>query len=144
MTNPSPPKLLPISQDLEVRPPVSEQGFTVTDSDWSYLRKKISQISTGEIGYHTAGSVCLGIAGSAFVAALTLPENTIIYGTRSSLVCWGVVILFGICGVMAYIFSQGQRKLTVRTKDGVMEEMERIEKRCKPLSSDKSISKCWL
>ena len=136
MTNHSSPKTLPISQDLEVRPPVSEQGFTVTDSDWSYLRKKISQISGGEIGYHTAGSVAFGIAGSAFIGAITLPENTKLYDIQSSLLCWGIVFLFSICGFMAFFFSRKQRQLTAQTIDDAIEEMNRIEKRCKPLPSE--------
>lgn len=132
MTDHSSPKTFPISQDLEVRPPVSEQGFTVTDSDWSYLRKKISQISSGEIGYHTAGSIALGVAGSAFIGAITYPENAKLYGIRGGLFCWGVVLLFGICGLMAFFFSRKQRQITARTKSDALEEMNRIESRCKP------------
>jgi uncharacterized membrane protein YuzA (DUF378 family) len=133
MVNNLSPKALPISQDFEVRPPVSEKGFTVTDSDWSYLHKKISQISTGEIGYHTAGSVALGVAGSALIGAITLPESTKLYGMQSSLLCWFLFGLFGICGLMAFLFSREQRKFTVRSKNDALEEMSRIEKRCNPI-----------
>jgi len=132
MANNLSPKTLPISQDFEVRPPVSEKGFTVTDSDWIYLSKKISQISTGETGYHTAGSVALGVAGSAFIGAISFPESTKIYGMQSNLLCWLLFGLFGICGLMAFLFSKEQRKLTVRSKDDALEEMSRIEKRCNP------------
>ena len=136
MNDSTPSKMLPISHDLEVRPPVTEQGFTVSDSDWSYLKKKISQISTGQIGYHTAGSVSLGIAGSAFVALLTLPQDVLLYGIKSSFLCWGIVLVFGICGIMAFVFSQKQRSFTIRAKDDAIEEMDRIEKRCNPLVSN--------
>jgi uncharacterized membrane protein YuzA (DUF378 family) len=132
MVNNTSPKTIPVSQDFEVRSPVSEKGFTVTDSDWSYLHKKISQITTGEFGYHTAGAVALGVAGSALIGAITLPATTKIYGIQSSIICWLLFGLFGICGLMAFLFSREQRKLTARTKEDALEEMARIEKRCNP------------
>jgi hypothetical protein len=132
MNNPSSPGYLPVSQDFQVRQPVAEQGFMVTDSDWAYLKKKVSNIGPGGVGYHTAGSVALGVGGSAFVAALSVPKDLTLYGVSSNLLCWGVFLLFGIFGFMAFHFARAQKKVAGRSIEDAMEEMNRIEKRCRP------------
>ena len=131
LNNPSTSGTFPVSQDFQVRPPISEQGFMVTDSDWAYLKKKVSNIGSGGVGYHTFGSVALGVAGSAFVGALTVTKSNSLLGYPSNLLCWLVFFLFGICGYMAFHFAKTQRKADGRSKEDAMEEMNRIEKKCR-------------
>jgi hypothetical protein len=132
LNNPSSSGILPVSQDYQVRQPRSEPGFMVTDSDWSYLKKKVSNIGSVGGGWHTFGSVALGVAGSAFVGALTASKNISILGYSSNLLCWGVFFLFGICGSMSLYFARTQKKVAGRSIEDAMEEMNRIEKKCRP------------
>jgi hypothetical protein len=132
MNKPPPSGPLPLSQEFQVRRPVEEQGFMVTDSDWAYLRNKVSNIGPSGVWYNTAGSIALGIAGSALVGALTVPKDLSIYDIPSKIICGTAFLICVISGSMAFYFSSAQRKVSGRTIEDAMEEMNRIEKRCRP------------
>ena len=66
-----------MSQDYEVVPPQKKRAYPILIEEWEHLKKKIHCISDNANLYHTIGSALIGVAGSAFVVALTFgqPED---------------------------------------------------------------------
>jgi len=69
-----------MSQDYELIPLKKQRAYPILIEEWCYLKENITKIGDDANFYHTIGSVLLGVAGSALVAALTLdlpkPQGT--------------------------------------------------------------------
>ena len=61
-----------MSQDYEIAQPKKKMAYPILVEEWDFLIGKIESISDDENIYHTIGSIFLGVAGSALIAALTL------------------------------------------------------------------------
>lgn len=121
---------VPISQEFQVRTPVEEEGFMVSDGDWKYLKDKVDEITTGSLGYHTFGSVAAGVAGSALVGALSIPTGVSFFETPSMVICWGIFLISVISSAMAFWYAHQQKGFVARSKRDAVAEMDRIEARC--------------
>jgi len=117
------------TQDFEIQKPARGRAYLVPVLDWDHLKEKVRGIESSGLNFQTAGSIFWGIAGTAFVGALSVPKDLTVMGAPSVHFCWGIAIIGVICGSMALYFAGRQRKLSNHTKQDVISEMERIEKR---------------
>lgn len=121
---------LQVSQQYQINQPAVEQACLVPEQDWAWLKKRVGRIQTGSLAFHTTGSILLGIAGSAFIAAITVPKpDDKIEGFAVTLTCWSVLGLCLISGLLALYFASQQRKERETTKDEVLEDFGRLEAR---------------
>jgi hypothetical protein len=119
-----------LSQQLQITPPAAERACPIPEQDLCILRNRIGRIQTGSLLFHTAGSILLGVAGSAFVATLTLPKpSDKIESFTVSVTCWAIFGVFLLSGCMALCFAKLQRKERETTKTEVLEEFDRLEAR---------------
>ena len=125
MTEQTPP--FHISYKYEVVPLKKERGYLIPISDWEYLKKRVKLIKSVDSIFHTIGSILLGVAGSAFLAALTLPKAITHVGSSTILVCWAVFGVTLTSGLLSLHFASQQRKVVTCSKDGVLDEMDRLE-----------------
>jgi len=120
-----------MSQDYELVPPQKKRAYPILIEEWQHLKEKIQNIRDNANLYHTIGSALIGVAGSAFVAALTLnipvPED----GSTPMpvVISWFIFISASICGALALFFGHSQRKIQNSNANDVIEHMELIEKR---------------
>ncbi|TLD52174.1 hypothetical protein EYY28_14120, partial [Escherichia coli] len=100
-----------MSQDYEIAQPKKKMAYPILVEEWDFLIGKIESISDDENIYHTIGSIFLGVAGSALIAALTLdlPSDDG-YMPRQILISWYVFWASLICGVLSMFFG---RKLSL-------------------------------
>jgi hypothetical protein len=125
MTNEKP---FSISHDLEIIPPKKEKVYLIPQSDWTFLRSKIDRIHSGDLFYHTIGSISLGISGSALIAWFTIPNNiTNIYQTSLLLLTIFFFTLF--IGALSLLFAYQKRVIVASSKSDVLEEMDRLKNR---------------
>ena len=117
------------AQQLEVTVPSTGLCFPIPESEWQYLKNKINRIQQPKFLFQTIGSAALGVTGSAFVAAVTLPNTLVIAGVPGTLICWGLTIVFLFGGVLSLFFARNQKQLILLTREDVLEEMRRIENR---------------
>jgi len=123
---------LNVNRPLGVLEPEKENAYPIPLSDWSFIRNKIRKIEQPTVLYNMIGSVLLGVAGSALLAAVVLQKapDTISVGVH--VFCW---MLFAFCllsgiGVL-YFDNRTRRKYNTGTKEDVLEEMDRLEKHFK-------------
>jgi hypothetical protein len=119
---------LSISQDLQIMSPKKEDAYPIPDSDWNYLQAKVSKIASPDLIYHTIGSILFGVAGSAFIALLTLPEEIEIIG-KLFYILWAIFATAFICGGLCFFFSYHKRKYITCSKEDVLDEMNRLVKK---------------
>ncbi|MFQ5794804.1 MAG: hypothetical protein ACE5JP_07130 [Candidatus Bipolaricaulia bacterium] len=117
MSNQGPPTVT-VAKDIEFLPPKKEQGIPITISDWSHLKTRIRRLGIDSLLFHTIGSVILGFAGSALIAALTLPQR--VEPTESEIVIWVIFVAALFIGVLSLYFAH-------QTRGGVLDEMRRLE-----------------
>ena len=118
-----------VSQGFEVHKPQKGKAYIIPVQEWDHIKQRIGRIESIGLGFHTAGSLLLGVAGTAIVAALTMPPGTTVFNTPSNQICWGIGLVSGICGAMALYFASRQRDIMSYSKQDVISEMDHIEKR---------------
>jgi len=118
-----------ISHDYEILPPEKEKAYPIPMSDWEYLKKKLRAIQSTVPLFHTVGTVLLSVAGSALLAAISLPRVESQIGSSTISICWVIFIATLISGLLSMYFASQQRKVVSASKDDVLDEMERMEHR---------------
>ncbi|WPJ95405.1 hypothetical protein SH580_18455 [Coraliomargarita algicola] len=120
-----------MSQDYELVRPLKKRAYPILIEEWEHLKGKINSICDNANLFHTAGSVLLGISGSALVAALTLNLPALPNGETPMpiVLSWLIVVSALVCGCLALFFGHHQRKVQNSTAEDVVEHMELIEKR---------------
>lgn len=121
---------LEIAQGLSVVVPEKEEAYPIPRSDWDYLKDKVNRIAMPSSFYNTMGAVLIGIAGSALVAGITLRGNLAEDKDFVLYACWSIFAVTLICGAFAIcVHYLTQKKSSTISKDDVVEEMDRLEKR---------------
>ncbi|MBI1924438.1 hypothetical protein HYR99_09320 [Candidatus Poribacteria bacterium] len=122
---------IPVSQKYKMLIPVEEDAYMIPISDWNNLHEKIKRIdSTTGLLFHTIGSVLLGVAGSALVGALT---------SQNQIPCWAIFAVSLISGLLSLYFASQQRKLDIYSKDDILKEIHRIERRYRTDSQSSNV-----
>ncbi|MGS0118368.1 hypothetical protein ACUOJD_28835, partial [Escherichia coli] len=100
-----------MSHHYEIAQPKKKMPYPILVQDWDFLIRKIQSISYVENIYHTIGSIFLGVAGSALIAALSLdlPSDDG-YMPRQILISWYVFWASLICGLLAMFFGRKNKK----------------------------------
>ncbi len=124
-----------MSQDYEIAQP--KRKWLTLFLLWDFLIGKIESISDDENIYHTIGSIFLGVAGSALIAALTLdlPSDDG-YMPRQILISWYVFWASLICGVLSMFFGRKNKKINRTSAKDIVQQMRLIEKRYEQGSMD--------
>lgn len=115
-----------------------DRCFAIPDSEWAYLHQKVGKLEQPKILYQALGSASFGVAASALVAALTISKDLVISDSPSKVLCWVLTLCFTVIGVLSTYFGTQQKHLLLRSKDDVLAEMERIEKRYRQESTEKT------
>lgn len=120
-----------MSQDYELVTPKKKRAYPILVEEWEHLKTKISSIKDNANFYHTAGSILLGVAGSALIAAITLDMPEVVEGQTPMpiIIAWFSFITFGICGSLALLFGSKQREIQQTSTNEVIQQMTLIEKR---------------
>ena len=114
-----------IAHDVEVVRPSRENAFPIPVSDWNFLKDKIQKLAAPQAIFNSIGSGLLGVAASALVASLTLPENT---SVKILIISWSVFAVSLICGVLCLVFDHHNTKdFSTVHKQHILDEMSRIE-----------------
>lgn len=121
-----------MGHEYDVIVPRRETAYPIPGSDWDYLKTKVSRVSTPGLIHHTVGSAFLGVAGSAFVAALTLPDTTEQGPAVIRVVVWAVFVVTCVCGAVTLWYAHKERSRDTDWKKDVIEEMDRMEQKYKP------------
>lgn len=126
-----------MSQDYEIAQPKKKMAYPILVEEWDFLIGKIESISDDENIYHTIGSIFLGVAGSALIAALTLdlPSDDG-YMPRQILIPWYVFWASLICGVLSMFFGRKNKKINRTSAKDIVQQMRLIEKRYEQGSMD--------
>lgn len=119
-----------ISQNYEILELEKGKAYPIPVSDWDYLKKKVERIGPTSLTFHTIASVLLGVAGTALVSALTLPNVMTQTGYFAVWVSWLVFGVTSISGLLSWYFSRRERKVLACSKGDFLEEMVRLERRC--------------
>ena len=120
-----------MSQDYELIAPQKKRAYPILVEEWRYLKARISAITDDANLYHTIGSILLGVAGSALVAALTLDLPNSEQGTMAMplIIAWFICVSAVICGGLSLLFGGKQREIQSSSTQDVIQQMEFIEKR---------------
>jgi hypothetical protein len=120
-----------MSQDYELIAPQKKRAYPILVEEWLHLKDKISAITDDANLYHTIGSILLGVAGSALVAALTLDLPKSEQGTMAMplIIAWFICVTTVICGGLSLLFGGKQREIQSSSTQDVIQQMELIEKR---------------
>jgi hypothetical protein len=120
-----------MSQDYELVAPQKKRAYPILVEEWLHLKDKISAITDDANLYHTIGSILLGVAGSALVAALTLDLPNSELGTTAMplIIAWFIFATAIICGALSLWFGWKQREIQSSSTQDVLQQMELIEKR---------------
>lgn len=126
-----------MSQDYEIAQPKKKMAYPILVEEWDFLIGKIESISDDENIYHTIGSIFLGVAGSALIAALTLDlASDDGYMPRQILISWYVFWASLICGVLSMFFGRKNKKINRTSAKDIVQQMRLIEKRYEQGSMD--------
>ncbi len=120
-----------LSQDYELVLPQKKRAYPILVEEWEHLKTRISNISDEANIYYTIGSVLLGIAGSAFITALTFNEPVGKNGHMpfAILVAWSVCVGCTFCGCLTFYFGTRQKAIQHATASDVIQQMSLIERR---------------
>ena len=118
-----------MSQNYEVMPPQKKSAYPILIEDWEHLKSRIRKISDNANFYHTIGSILLGVAGSALIAALTLNIPEVVEGEMplELLVAWFIFASAVASGLLSLHLGGSQRKVQSANVEDVVELMEFIE-----------------
>ena len=120
-----------MSQDYELIPPQKKRAYPILVEEWEYLKRRSGASRDDANLYHTIGSILLGVAGSAFIAAPTLDlpkghDGQIAMPIIISRFIFGTTIF---CGFLSILFGYNQRKFQKASASEVIQQMGLIEKR---------------
>jgi hypothetical protein len=120
-----------MSQDYELIPPQKKRAYPILIEEWEHIKEKINSIKDEANLYHTIGSVLLGVAGSALVAALTINIPTLENEQMpmTIVIAWFIFSSALISGCLSLHFGKSQRKVQSSNKNDVIGHMKLIEKR---------------
>ena len=113
-----------MSQGLDVLQPRSGEAYPIPCEEWEFLKSKIRLMSDSPWFYQTVGSALIGAAISTALALLfaTLSE-------KQQIIAWAAVVVTAVCGSLALLFAQQQKKVRQVQASDVLIQMEIIEKR---------------
>lgn len=123
------------SQDYEIIPLQKQRSYPISTSDWSLIKRKISEVKDDANLWQTIGSILIGTAIPALITALSGDFKS----EKSSWICWGAFIITLITGAFAFYFGREQRKTQNRSKDDVIDYMNSIEARFQEATLDSPI-----
>jgi len=120
-----------ISQDYELISPKKKRAYPILVEEWQYLKRKISTIRDDANLYHTIGSILIGVAGSALIAAITLDFPKVQGGQTAMpiIISWLIFVSSLVCGSLSLFFGYNQRKVQKVSALEVIEQMGLIEQR---------------
>lgn len=118
---------LTMSQQFRITQPDEQDAIFVPRSDWERIKKKCGRIKAGGSVFGSIGFIFSGIAGTALVTALTLPQAL----ESSRVICWVAFAISIVVATLSLYFSHIQSKELITSKDDVLEEMEYLEKKYK-------------
>lgn len=121
-----------ISQEYQLQTPDKQMAFAIPASEWEHLRNRIQQATSRKKQNILFGASMnfFGLAGAAFLAALTIPEGqSSIPGMGTHALCWticigGLIVAFSLLG--GWYAVRGERQVGL---DILVEDMERMAKR---------------
>jgi hypothetical protein len=134
------------SRKYVVLQPLEQSAFMLPVEEWNDLKAKVSNIADDANAYHTLGSVLLGFAGSALLAAVTfhlVPPKVCPIATQDGKNCaaqeivsstpatvsWMLFAATATSGSLAFRFGAHQRISQGRSRDSVVSDMDRILRR---------------
>ncbi|EPJ7186863.1 hypothetical protein N1Z88_003638 [Citrobacter amalonaticus] len=120
-----------MSQDYELIPPKKKRAYPILVEEWVHLKTRIKGIRDNANFYHTAGSIIMGVAGSALVAALTLNLPNEADGRMAFplIIAWFIFVSSIICGALCLFFAYHQREAQKTSAGDIITQMELIEQR---------------
>ncbi|GAH58160.1 unnamed protein product [marine sediment metagenome] len=125
---------LTITHKYDLEYPEMEEAYLVPKSDWNRLRKRIERIKPPPTLFLTIGSVLLGVAATAFIGVLTLPD---INGYKP-LVCWAVFAVASVCGGFSLFFYRRERTRYTSANTDIIEYIDEINEKY-PKHTDTSV-----
>ena len=113
------------SQDYELIPPQKQRSYPISTTEWTLIKKKISEVKDGANFWHTIGSILIGAAISTLITALINDFKT----EKLLWTCWAAFFVTGISGSFAFYFGKEQRQTQNKSKEDVIDFMTIIEER---------------
>jgi len=129
MNGEQPPEGISITDKIVLPKSTTTLGFPMPNSDWAFLKKKVDEIDSGGHLFQYIGSASIGVAGSAALAALTLPDGNTKWGGSTTFISWFVCVAAIIFAVLCFVCAAKLAKAVVCSKKNVLEEMGQIEQR---------------
>lgn len=133
---------LRVRQDLEVPLPKQGQALIVSLHEWEQIMERINQCGEGSQGYESFGWGMLGLATSAFIAALTFPWG--IEWTKTSpdglfpfnwpaaaaeVICMLATVGGLIGGILSLRYANDRRSLHRDLRESIVRDMQRLQVR---------------
>jgi hypothetical protein len=116
------------SKDFQVEGLPREAAFLIPVPEWDHIRYRIQRLGPAALFFHTVASIAAGVAGSAFVAALS-PCPAAKDATISSATMWVLTGSFTLLSVLSYVFAHKQRSMAQVATTDVVDEMDRVRTR---------------
>jgi hypothetical protein len=114
-----------VSQQFKVVQPYKQNAFLISSDDWGRIKKECMHIRPYRSVFKNIGFTSIGIAGSAFFAALTSSEAI----TFSKMMCWDLFIVFISIAILSLYYSYLQGRETTASTNDILEDMEHLEKK---------------
>jgi hypothetical protein len=114
-----------VSQQFKVAQPYEQNAFLISSDDWGRIKKECLRIRPYHSVFNNIGFASIGLAGSAFFAALTSSEVI----TSSKMIFWALFLVFIITAILSFYYSHLQRRDTITSTNDILEDMECIEKK---------------
>jgi len=121
-----------ISQDFEIIPPKKGKVYPILIQEWTFIKGKIKDIKIEINLYHTIGSILVGASLSFLSTNLTAEFKD----PKTGIICWALFGVTGVCGLLSFIFGEGQRKSHNAIPLDVTKQMELIESRFEPQAAE--------
>lgn len=120
-------KPLKITEDQNLYVKKVEGIYPIRESDWTGIKKMVSEIKCPNKGYELGASFCAGLSGSAFLAVLGI-WNTEVSNGWIKLALIGIAIFSLILAIILYIVSKDQIENNAQMGKDIIDEMNNIEK----------------
>lgn len=118
-----------ISQDFEIIPPKKGKVYPILVQEWTFIKDKIKAIKIEINLFQTIGSILIG-ASLSFLGTNIATEFK---DPDTKTICWALCGVLGICGLLSFIYGEGQRKFHNTIPNDVVSQMDLIETRYEPL-----------
>jgi len=127
-TMPTKSSTFTFDQTYELAPPKTKLAYPIPCEDWEYLKSSISTISVNTDKYMFISAVLFGIAGSAIVAALTIPP---VCGASKHciFIAWTISGFTFVLGLLAFFCGRDATKEANTSKGRVINEFDRLNKK---------------